>query len=233
MRMQWRYEGEVARDCVECARVVAVHESIQKMWYLLYWLFMVLIGRTVYLMFDERDNLHRHASYITLSPGQDAKIFQLRLGGIFRRNCIFGHEAGNWKIARGWNGDDLVVQDYRGWALGPFPGNQRALLHAVERYPSVEALMEDGRFAMQERDHLGTAVAHAIIVALEQKSNGVKSRHVEEVRRLLEAGLQDASPLDRSVADADAIRAQWRYTAQEISRTASGMRAEPDTGGAR
>lgn len=234
MRRQWRYEGEVVRDCVECARVVAVHESIQKMWYVLYWFFMVFIGKTVYLAFDERGNLHRHASYITLSSRQNAKLFQVRLGGVFRRNCIFGHEAGNWKIIHGWRGNDLVVRDYRGWTLGPFPGNQQALFRAVERYPSVEAMLESSRLAAQVRDHLGTAMAHVILVALAQKTNGVKSRHVEEVRRLLEAALEDAFPLDQPRADAEALRVTWRDAARAVFRTASGVRAEPSSeGGAR
>lgn len=234
MRRPWRFEGEVTWDCAECARVVAVHESLHKMWYPLYWLFMVLIGRTVYLAFDEQARRHVHASYVTLPTCDDGSIFQMRIGGMFRRNQVHGRAAGFWKIVQCWYGYDVTVRDYRGWTVGPFgTEGQQALFEIMERCESVEALLREERLAVEERDRLGAALTHAVVVALEQRSNGYKSRLVQDVRMLLQAALTDVFPPDRRIDEAAAIRTMWRRMSTNTTGGVDNTHTESRRGGTR
>lgn len=205
-------------DCAECTES-AVHGPVH-FWHL----WRVLVGRVVYAFLDHHRNLHLHrtdprlgpyAPYV--APGRDWSsylethaVFRLRIGGLFRRNRIYGKGSNDWRITKCWDGHDLTIRDWHDNAVTSLSSGVSSIvefLDIVPAYGSLADLWRESRrpetlvatrhyVEVQElrrqRDELGIGIS-VIVSKMIENGNSNNPDDVQEWRIRIQEVLESVS----------------------------------------
>jgi len=195
----------------------------------------IIIGETLYLFKKDEVEVHVHAmapvfpgfkAGLPVDPEFKAEtVFQIRVGGWFRKNVILGkHHFANWQISHCWTGKDLRLRDYRG---NEVHASASTLLKLVQTFLDVKstvseyetakhslAELKEGRSSLERRrDQLFLGcVALTQIIRKTHETLG-RSRHAQFLRECLEE-LLNAEP----AATTEDLEDRWRKKLAHLAR---------------
>lgn len=175
-----------------------------------------LVGRTVFVGLDPELHIHPGMTFSEHYDFQVNTLFELRIGGLFRENRIYGPGTSIWRIVRGWRGTDICLRDINGYTLEGVPLSEAIKLVATNA--SMEGLFAKKRTAEAILDALGAGVSYLILVMRHNKESERSPREAE-FRRRLEGLLADAFPDALSSAERLRMSNRWHRKAMESFRT--------------
>lgn len=186
----------------------------------------VLIGQTWYLFLDQEGKLHVHrenpvhlwvpTAFSKYKTWEDFlfhhRIFQVRVGGIFRRCKVIAHGGTPWKLSVGLFDRHIVVSDPTGSSIAlrdvsyhdqrknifDMERSKRALLFVAQHTRVNDAIwfLEDQKVPDAAFNTLGKKCVELIRLMEASRQTMGRSKHAQLLRERLEAIFQEM-PEDR------------------------------------
>ena len=192
--------------------------AIDVLYSLALWVWNSLIGRRLYWYVDNYNGAHLHkelpecwqqsdGSMKRRVKGQNrykatprygknvyravGPVFQVREGGLFRKNKIMGYPwCDLWKIRECWDGETIIIEDHEGSVVGGAGMPNRMLLELVAQNVSVTT-----RWVVLEQ--LGKDAVSVIDKIQRESSTMGNSPHVRAIKRFLIESLEEVPKLLR------------------------------------